>query len=349
MTPQPIELIRVRGGHHGVGLQIGQACAGSIRAMLDPAPKIPSGRTQAEQLELASRYREATAEAIPRMVEEIEGIAEGAGVDPLSLFASGIEEIWYEPYPKGGCSDLVAVPPAIASGHILVAHNNDLYPRDEEPLVAIERSVPDEPVVFTIGVGPWPSVGFNSASISCTGNELSPNDERIGIPRLMQFLAMISQPTLAAARELALHPRRASSYNNILVSRDGEAVNIEGSATDAELTGPDERGVFAHTNHYACERMLPFEGDHVYAKGSAVRLRRARELLEAGAGSITTDSLRQMLSDHATAPDSLCRHPEPGMEDASKTVFWCVADVTEMRILYGRGNPCDSTEQEYRF
>jgi len=37
------------------------------------------------------------------------------------------------------------------------------------------------------------------------------------------------------------------------------------------------------------------------------------------------------------------------MEDACKTVFWCVADVTEMRILYGRGNPCDSTEQEYRF
>jgi hypothetical protein len=30
-------------------------------------------------------------------------------------------------------------------------------------------------------------------------------------------------------------------------------------------------------------------------------------------------------------------------------VFWCVADVTDGVIRYGRGNPCDSTEQTYRF
>jgi hypothetical protein len=44
----------------------------------------------------------------------------------------------------------------------------------------------------------------------------------------------------------------------------------------------------------------------------------------------------------------VCRHPEWG-HPTSKTVFWCVADVTEGRIAYGRGNPCDSMEQEYAF
>ena len=57
--------------------------------------------------------------------------------------------------------------------------------------------------------------------------------------------------------------------------RDGGVVNVEGSATDAELTRPTAAGTLAHTNHYACERMLRYEGDPAYAKRSAVRLGRA--------------------------------------------------------------------------
>jgi hypothetical protein len=55
------------------------------------------------------------------------------------------------------------------------------------------------------------------------------------------------------------------------------------------------------------------------------------------------------LSDHEGAPDSICRHPAPGVADASKTVFWCVADVADGRITFGRGNPCDSVAQDYAF
>jgi hypothetical protein len=58
--------------------------------------------------------------------------------------------------------------------------------------------------------------------------------------------------------------------------------------------------------------------------------------------------MRGILSDHETKPDSLCRHPEFGYPD-TKTAFWCVADVTDGRITFGRGNPCDSEAQEYVF
>jgi hypothetical protein len=43
----------------------------------------------------------------------------------------------------------------------------------------------------------------------------------------------------------------------------------------------------------------------------------------------------------------VCRHPEG--DATTKTVFWCVADVTDGVITYGRGNPCDSIAQTYRF
>jgi hypothetical protein len=95
--------------------------------------------------------------------------------------------------------------------------------------------------------------------------------------------------------------------------------------------------------------MLPFEGDPAYAERSAVRLERARELIAAQPpGSVTPAVMREILSDHATKPDSICRHPEFGRPD-EKTVFWCVADVTEGHISFGRGNPCHSETQEYMF
>jgi isopenicillin-N N-acyltransferase-like protein len=287
-----------------------------------------------------------TAAELPWLVEELDGVAAGAGADPLAVFAASIEEIAVEePAPASRCSDLVAAPPATADGHVWAAHNNDLGPESEDELIALEWRVPGDPVVFTIGIGPWISVGFNSAGLALTGNELSPNDDRVGIPRLLLVRDILRRRTLAEATEAALHPRRASSYNNLLSHRDGGVVSVEGSATDAELLSPDERGTLAHTNHYTSPRMAAYERDPGDIAGSCTRERAARSWLERGPA--TPELLRAALSDHEGAPDSLCRHIEHGAQ--SKTVFWCVADVTEGTVRYGRGNPCDSQEQRYAF
>jgi isopenicillin-N N-acyltransferase like protein len=354
--PAKIPILRVSGTHREVGRQVGEACAEDIRAALDFDADIPKGRTREEQLALARSYWEVTKDALPWLAEEYEGAAEATGVDIIALFATAIEEIWYGPREGaktesmiGRCSDLVAVPPATANDHVLVAHNNDLSPSAEDSLVAIEWTVPGDPVVFTIGGDLGASVGWNSAGVSFTGNELSPNDERLGIPRGPQFSSMLRKPSLGEALQEGMRPDRASSYNQVLASSDGAALNLEGSATDAEVTGPSERGTFAHTNNYVCDRMLPFEGEPDYAIHSGVRHSRALELLDAAEeGSVTEESLRGMLSDHANEPDAICRHPER-TGGKVKTVFWCVADVTERRITFGRGNPCNSGPQTYAF
>ncbi len=358
MTPPPeIPFLRVEGSYREVGAAIGEACRDTIARACDPSTwSIPLGRSSDEQLALADRYADVTRDAMPWIFEELEGSAEGAGVDARALWARYIEEIWYEPREPnrtgaridGRCSDLVAAAAATADGHTLVAHNNDLHPRYRDELVAIERTCHGDPAVLTIGNGIWISVGWNQAGLNLTGNELSPNDERIGIPREIQVRAMLRERTLDAMVAVALHPARASSYNNVLADAEGSVVNVEGSATSAKLTGPDERGHLVHTNHYVCEPMLAYEGDPEYAETSSVRLRRAAELLGgASPASVTMETLRAFLSDHENAPDSLCRHPHP--DRSSITCFWCVADMTDGVIRYGRGNPCDSTLQEYVF
>jgi hypothetical protein len=337
MPPELLPVVRVAGTHGEVGAQVGRASAEAVA-------RIAAAMTPA-QVDAARAYREVTERELPWLVEELDGVAEGAGANRLAVFAAGIEELDTGGEGDGACSDLVARPPASTDGHLWVAHNNDLSPEVEPDIVATEWRVPGDPVVFTIGIGPWISVGFNSAGLALTGNEVSPNDNRIGIPRLLHVRDILRRRTLDEAVEAALSPHRASSYNTILSHRDGGVVNVEGSATDAELIRPGPDGTLAHTNHYVSARMLPYEGDPEYAAGSAVRYRRALEWL--APGQITEHVLRRALQDHTGAPHSLCRHPEHGAK--SKTVFWCLADVTEGTVTYGRGNPCDSHDQRYAF
>jgi isopenicillin-N N-acyltransferase-like protein len=321
---RPVPFLYVSGDHREVGRQVGAATSSVLREAVDFDAALPDGVDRAEQLAIAARYREATLAATPWLVEEIDGAAEGAGVDPLALFAASIEEIWgVRPSQVGidglganrpvlgRCSDLVAGPSATADGHLWVAHNNDLDPASEPNVVAIEWRVPGEPVVFSLGIGPWISVGWNDAGLSLTGNELAPNDERVGVPRLLMVREQLTARTLDAAVQMALRPDRASSYNTIFGHRDGRAVNVEGSATDAELVHPDEHGTLVHTNHYVCGRMLGYEGDPVYAAQSAVRYDRVRALLADatadGPGAVTPRQLRVFLADHATDPP-ICRH-----------------------------------------
>ena len=353
MTPHPLELYRIAGTHQEVGVQMGELGAHQIgRHVANFDDDLPDGRTRDEQLRMAQAYRDVTAPSLPWLLEELDGCAQGADVDPLTFFATTVEELWYTPYPnrtQGRCSDLVAGPDATADGHLWVGHNNDLRPEVEPDIVAIEKAVDDEPVILQIGGVPWISVGWSQAGLSLTGNELSPNDERVGISRSHQVFEMLRARNLHEMVAAAIRRDRASSYNNVLADRYGDVANVEGSATDVEISRLDEHDHLAHTNHYVHERMREYEGDPDYAVRSDVRFCRARDLLaDRAPGTVTPEILREILSDHENQPDEVCRHPEWG-HPTSKTVFWCTADVTEGRVLFGRGNPCDSMAQEYVF
>ena len=311
-----IPLVRAHGSHAEAGAAIGAATADAIRR-----------RATGERLELATGYREATVRHLPWIVEELDAAAETAGADPLHVFAASIEELVAE-VPARGCTDVVL-------GGV-VAHNNDLDAANEDDVVAIEWRVDGEPAILTLGIGPWISVGWNEAGLSVTGNELAPNDERVGIPRLLQVRDVLTRTTLGEAVEAVLHPARASSYNWVLASPEG-AVNVEASATAAEVRELED--ALVHTNHYVEPAMRRFERDGDRA-GSVARYRRARQLVQAGVPP------REILRDHEGEPEAICRH---GGEDGVKTVFWCVADVARRRIEYGRGNPCGSEPQSYAF
>jgi len=111
--PPPIDIIHVSGAtHRDVGRQLGELARDRLHAEAAQAlDDLPAGRTLDEQRELAMEYRAFTAPRLPWLVEELDGIADAAGLDPLMFFAASIEELWYEPRTRatqGRCSDVVA-------------------------------------------------------------------------------------------------------------------------------------------------------------------------------------------------------------------------------------------------
>jgi isopenicillin-N N-acyltransferase-like protein len=347
MLRRPIPFLKVQGTHFEVGWQLGEATAAYLRRPSHP----PVGRTWAEMRDLAQPYLEATRAAIPWLHEEIVGISAGSGVELVDLYALATEEIWEPVAPAAEpartadrCSDFAAGPPATADGGVWLAHNNDLSPGVLDALMAIEWAVEDQPRLFTLGVGPFISIGYNAAGLSLTGNEVSPNDDKIGVPRLLMVRDILAQRTIEQALAAANRPERASSYNQLLSHADGTIVNFEGSATDHELIYAQD-GWTIHTNHYCSAKMAHYEREPDENEGSCLRYERACELMVTRPDPITPAILKRFLSDHTNEPYSICAHRE-----TTQTVFWCLIDLSHGAIEYGRGQPCLGWEsQKFQF
>jgi isopenicillin-N N-acyltransferase-like protein len=350
-------LIRVRGSHEEVGTQIGTACREAIhRATTFTADQLPADRSLADQLALSDEFRAVTAEAFPWLITELDAAADAAGVDRRHLFAASVEEIWpgrdttaKAPTPAfRGCTDIAAVPPATAESPVLVGHNNDLPGSIQDHVSAVEWRVDGKPTVFSLGVGPWLSAAWNSTGLNITGNELAPNDDRVGIPRLLLMTAVTRAESLAEAKDLVDHEMRASSYNWLLADAGGVVASLEGSATAMVELTPDQRGLLHHENHYTDETMRPYERNARHASRSEIRGRRVAELLgRVEPGRLTRASLRGILSDHEGAPESVCRHAD-GPDDM-QTVFWSIAEPARREVEYGLGPPCSTEPQLYVF
>lgn len=338
-----IPMVEARGSHREVGRQIGQACQDGIRsALVGLQDDLPEGVTWEQMLQKSARNLEFSREIYPQYIEELEGIAEGAGVPFKEVFLSMCEELW-ESAAWRGCTDMAARGRATKDGSTLIAHTNDLLPRAEEHLVLLKVRAGDEPEFLGVSSGGIAiSAGINAAGISLTGNQLDNNDIRPGVPRLLVVRAILASRQLSEAMDQCLLPQRASSYNNVLADSNGEVYSMEGSATDCEPIYI-EKDILAHTNHYLSPAMRKFEADRNNIANSVMRHNRALRLLQEDFGQLTSELFRKLLADHAGYPTSICKH---GIETV--TVFSIIIQLEKLRAWIGRGRACETEYVEYQ-
>jgi len=343
MSNNPIPVFEACGTYKEVGKQIGAQCKPQILSMLAYLrEKVPAGFSWEQLLSHSRDFLAPSRVVYPRYVEELEGIAEGSGVQFDEIFLSMCEELWESPVLHG-CTDMAARGRATLDGTTLIAHTNDLSASSESRLVILKIQAGDEPEILAVSSGGVAiSAGYNAAKISLTGNQLNSNDVRMGVPRLLVVRAILGSRTLSEAMTHCLLPERASSYNNVLADASGEVYSMEGSATDCEAIYI-EKDVMAHANHYISPAMRRFELDRSDNANSIIRHNRAEYLLRENYGKITPDLFRKLLADHAGYPTSICKH---GV--TSVTVFSIIIQVETLKAWIGRGFACKTEYSEYQ-
>src|SRR3989337_3970877 len=105
----------------------------------------------------------------PDFLDEMRGYSKGSGVafDVLAASWSG-----YSPsLGRKGCTDLAVGPEHTVDGSVLVAHNEDYSPPFDGNVVPVHVAVDGKPAFFAMSYGGlFPTIGFNDAGISLTGN-----------------------------------------------------------------------------------------------------------------------------------------------------------------------------------
>jgi len=341
-----IPIIHVKGSHYQVGYQIGTHMKKQLNELIQQSKDYVANKTDKEWKDIRAQsqlFLEYSKKYMPEYVEEIRGAADAAGIDLVDLFSDMCEEIYSKDFLRG-CSDLIASGDVTSDGSVLAAHNNDTSPDIEKYAVVVHYQVDGEPEILAVGYGGLAiSIGFNSAGISLTGNELSMNDMKIGVPRMLLCRKILAAGTIAEAIDAAIFQPRASNYNMVLTDDNGEIYSIEGSATDYEPIYATE-GYLVHTNHYISPRMRKYELDPYDITSSLVRYNRADRLMKNNRGKISIEMLKKFLQDHVSRPKSLCRHG-----NNVKTTFSVIINLSTKTMFLARGNPCQAQYYKYNF
>lgn len=353
--PEPPVLIRVSGSHGEIGRQIGEAVRQQVHRSIANARTLIEGAYDQllldwEGAKIQSRkYLPFAQERYPQYVEELTGIAEGAGANFDDLVVlNAMEAVTMDALHLTKCTSIAVNNERTADEHVLVAHNEDWLPQDEPDVYVIHAVPDDEPAFLAMNYGGLlPNVGLNAAGIAQCCDSVYPTDSRIGVPRVFVSRAVLSARSPAEAIRHALVPQRAAGYNHLLAHESGELYNVEVSARRFGILYAED-GYLVHTNHYLDTQMQAIEDEPDELIGTRVRYFRAMRLLRQ-TSTHTVKSLQAIQRDHVNFPNSICNHAvdDEVPLDREKTINALVIDLTSRVIQLAWGNPCENTYHTY--
>ena len=338
-----------------MGQQIGEACKKQVQHSIENGRALLADTY--EQLELtwegaqiqARKYIPFAQERYLQYVDEMMGIASGAGVafEDLAVI-NAMEAVTSDALHLTRCTSMAVNDERTADGHVLLAHNEDWVPEDEEDVFIVHATPKNEPpfLAMTYG-GLLPNIGLNAYGIAQLCDSVYPNDSRIGTPRLVVSRAVLAAKTPEEAIRHMLSAQRAAGYNHLLAHESGELYSVEVSARKfAILYGED--GYIVHTNHYTAPVMVPVESDPEDMVASRVRYYRALRLVKRESLH-TIKTLQTIQRDHVNFSNSICNHSIDATNplDREKTVNAMVIDLTTREIHIAWGNPCENPYHTY--
>lgn len=350
--------VRISGSARDRGRQYGLAASDRIRRSVRgyekafrAAADLDWGTVRAE----TRRYVPPIEDLGGGIIEEIKGLAEGAGVDVEDILALNVRteilaRAWAAspkgPHPADGCTAIALTPTATADGHTVVAQNWDWLVHSLGTVIVLEVEPDTGPAFVTVvEAGLLAKAGMNAAGLGLATNFLlsADDDGRAGVPYHIVLRSLLGAETLSEGLNLLQQLDRSSSANYLLAHADGLALDVEtrpGGFEGLSFVEPSD-GVIVHANHYEAQPPEP-DISRRSMVSSVVRRMAAEARIRGAEKGLSLHDVEAVLSDHANFPASVCYHADPRVAEAERdvTAASVVMDLTTRTLRLADGNPC---------
>ncbi|MCA2224824.1 C45 family autoproteolytic acyltransferase/hydolase [Nonomuraea aurantiaca] len=357
MSLTSLPVVEIAGGPRERGRQYGEQARERIhRALAYYAEAFAhsSGLAWPQVTQRAARWVEPSKAFAPDLVEEMEGVAEGAGVEFLDIVALNargeiIYDTTFNSMEPDGCTSFALMEQASGDGHIYAGQNWDWRAGVADTVMVLRVVQPGKPtVIMHVEAGQVGRQGANSAGIALNANGLGGRfDDAIGVPQTLIRRRVLDSADLNSALEALTKSRAHIASNALVTHRAGFAIDLETTPGAVGWMYPTD-GLLVHGNHY--QAFMPPQLAASYRPGSAdslFRVPRAEGGLRAVRHASGSDEARKLIrhamSDHLGYPESLCTHPDesqPPVKQWATLLSSCV-DLTTGDYLIAAGTPCD--------
>lgn len=336
------------GTPHEIGLQHGKTLKKSIEELYQRLVKrhtnaLPSA-TERSIVGITSRFIDSTQQYAPELIQEMEGISEGAELafekiffmncyDEMSFYNELVDQV-------NGCTLFLGTGRATSDGRTYLGQGWDM---NELFFPVIIRLTPadskDAKTIMLTHPGVIGGAGINEHGLTLIWSTLKAIDEKTGLPVPLMIRKVLNGKNLNDAVHTLLNIPRASGFNFIVANNYG-GFNIE-------ATGIRERiayitAIHAHANHYEDDLLRQYEiKPKVRRSNTHIRSGRMKQLLENRLGKIDLEYCKEILCDHANYPYSICRHNVAGESD-SLTQSALIFIPEEKLMLASDGPACQS-------
>jgi isopenicillin-N N-acyltransferase-like protein len=281
-------------------------------------------------------YRDVVGNLEADLLEEIEGIASGAGCEESEILALNARTELLPPKflgapgtDAGECTAIAVQPGASATGGTLLAQNWDWLGVQREALIFLRLG---NRFLTLTEAGMLAKIGLNRHGFGVCLNILrSPGDgKRPGVPVHVLLRALLACEGVQEAIALASRLSFGGSSNVLCADAAGGAASLELSPMGVRVLGA-EAGTLCHTNHFIAAGTEGWQAQLADNLSTEPRLARARA--HAGARPKQgLDDLERMLRDESEGFLSICRHPDPSLPEEAR-----IETVASVVMELGRG------------
>ncbi|MDX1464412.1 MAG: C45 family peptidase [Halomonas sp.] len=302
------------------------------------------GLDWAQARRVAERFLPMIERGFPAILDEMAGIARGAGLDFADILTLNCRSEISLTQASGGCSAFALKRDATQ----WLAQNWDWRSDQLHNVVALEINGDDAPTLFSIGeAGMVAKIGMNEHGLGVCLNAIRSQTCGEGLPIHIALRKILECRDLDDAVAVARRDRVCSPAHFLVAQGDGRALGLEVHPGEPGVLSP-RNGVVTHTNHLYAGGGTEGVEDFPRAD-SRPRLARLDALLREALpvrGEIGEGELFALLADHDGAPLSICRHfnPDQPAEERMETLFAVVMDLTRRRLTLRHGKPCESDE-----